>query len=170
MTETHLQLFINGAHIGNFDHIPDSSSPDFSYEQLVFSVPNLAVGQHTAVIALRSDIGRGTNMLFDYAVFTGDDGEPEPHSTTSEGTKPTPGPNDGDGGHGISTAVKVGLGIGLGAGVIIAVAVLAWFLWMRKKMKEERWRWKQNNDIPIMMSAIRNPDEATIAGDRMPWR
>ncbi|KAF7353824.1 hypothetical protein MVEN_01068000 [Mycena venus] len=75
-----------GAHQGQFSYTPTSSS-EFLYNVPVVSLPSLPNTAHTLSI-LTDDSTDGSIFLFDYAVYTTEEGTPSPHisSGTSPGT------------------------------------------------------------------------------------
>ncbi|KAJ6614168.1 hypothetical protein B0H10DRAFT_2221630 [Mycena sp. CBHHK59/15] len=70
---------LDGASSGTYSHAPDSTS-NYIYGANVYSAEGLEQGSHQVVVT--TDNPSGSLLLFDYAVYTFDDGE-----------SPTPSPN-----------------------------------------------------------------------------
>ena len=68
--ETHLSFYWDGTYEGSFDFTPTNTTPGFLYNQSVFSASGRPMADHTVVIINHGDVGKGSLLLFDYAVYT----------------------------------------------------------------------------------------------------
>lgn len=72
-TDTHLTFYIDNQPVGSFNHTPQSSSPTYEYNQMVYSNSSLDNTAHTFVM---SNMGGyqygqlGSLAMFDYAIYT----------------------------------------------------------------------------------------------------
>ncbi|TDL24136.1 hypothetical protein BD410DRAFT_719993 [Rickenella mellea] len=67
-TATNLTFTLDGAVVGTFVHVPDSSS-DFIYNVPFYTNPSLPMGQHTLHIESNA-VTQSALILFDYAIYT----------------------------------------------------------------------------------------------------
>ncbi|KAI0633049.1 hypothetical protein C8Q77DRAFT_865789 [Trametes polyzona] len=79
-TLTRLEFFLDGDHAFSFIHVPDNTT-DVIYNALVYSNTSMPQGPHS-LQAVAS--GNGTILtLFDYAIYTVDDGTQAPTQSTT---------------------------------------------------------------------------------------
>lgn len=69
-TETHLSFYIDSELVGAYSHIPDISSTQYEYNQLLYSNTTIPTAKHEFLIANHGDVGPGSLIMFDYALYT----------------------------------------------------------------------------------------------------
>lgn len=137
--QTHTRLIYNldGVVHDKYDHAPELK-PDCDYNTTVYSNNNISIGQHTFVIGPyiwdpKSTVEKTSLFLFDYAIYTYDDGiDDEPSGTLDApaGTFPA--------GSNKPTSVRAVVG-GIAGGVVALILVaLGVFLYVRHKRRVQR--------------------------------
>ncbi|KAJ7117458.1 hypothetical protein C8R44DRAFT_790759 [Mycena epipterygia] len=86
VTTSDFLFTLDGSARDTFTHEP-SSSPDFIYQANVFSATGLKQGPHQVV--LTTDNAAGSLLLFDFAIYTFDDGVSQTTSTVTETIAPS---------------------------------------------------------------------------------
>ncbi|KAH7098851.1 hypothetical protein BKA62DRAFT_641708 [Auriculariales sp. MPI-PUGE-AT-0066] len=168
LIETHLLFFVDGQHSGEFHHVPTLETPEFLYNVMVFSKTDLTDSNHAIMIVNRQDIQPGSLLLFDYARFTAE------VNVNDDVDPPSDDPNVGQPGPSSSLHRKVNpamiaVGVSIGILVFLVLAGLVWLLTRRLRARLEQKTYAMKRNTSLLMSAIRNPGEPSIAGDP-PWK
>ncbi|KAH7097532.1 hypothetical protein BKA62DRAFT_833232 [Auriculariales sp. MPI-PUGE-AT-0066] len=147
-TQSHLSLEVDGIELDTFDWKGEKNSPEFQYKQLVLAAPALQAGTHSiSVVSKHVTIGNvilASGILFDYAIYSGEDTEVATTSTTtnpassgsgsatSTTTRPTSSENASPNTH--AHTRTIGLAVGLGLGAFITFIALLLFLRSRRAL------------------------------------
>ncbi|KZT74166.1 hypothetical protein DAEQUDRAFT_761603 [Daedalea quercina L-15889] len=82
---TNISFELDGAVAGTYDHVPDPSASPYLYNITTFSNTNLDMGEHTLVMTALQGSDPSL-LLFDWAQYTFDDGQPTSTSSSFSST------------------------------------------------------------------------------------
>ncbi|KAH8827301.1 hypothetical protein DL96DRAFT_1710436 [Flagelloscypha sp. PMI_526] len=125
-TETLCNFTIDGDVVGNFHHVP-SSSTDLQYDQAVFSKKGLGLKKNHTVQAVIANQAQSYWIGFDYAVVTDDDTPVETATPTANSSVNT------------KKSVPVGaIAGGVVGGVVVIAAIVALIFFLRRRSRKNR--------------------------------
>ncbi|EJD35767.1 hypothetical protein AURDEDRAFT_188621 [Auricularia subglabra TFB-10046 SS5] len=126
-----------------FYHPPDLAADGFIYNQLVFKDDSLTDGEHSMLISNWADGNSGSLVLFDYAVYSTEEADPEPPNPgpdpapPSTQSTPTPKPPDGDHSPGNANLGAIIGGSVAGAVVAVLLVLSVTALFLRRRHRRE---------------------------------
>ncbi|KAF8987749.1 hypothetical protein BDQ17DRAFT_1199528, partial [Cyathus striatus] len=132
---SNMTFYIDNELVGQFERVPPGTQGAYLYNVSVYSNTSLPAGEHTFMLQ-NGQFGNGGNKsltLFDYLVYSYDDGQPAATSSSSSSSQtPTSSSSSSFSSRKSSPAGAIAGGVVGGVAGIAIIGLLIWFLRRRR--------------------------------------